>query len=68
MAGFFYAVDFGMLNQLFLAHIELVERTSSLSSAHRPLREPRRPKLSVHLLSVHSGKENAGFKNYHIFK
>ncbi|MDG1929978.1 MAG: hypothetical protein P8I58_01480 [Flavobacteriaceae bacterium] len=31
MAGFFYTVDFGKLNQRFLAHIELVERTSSLS-------------------------------------
>jgi hypothetical protein len=38
MAGFFYAVDFGKLNQLLLAHIELVERTSSLSSAHRACR------------------------------
>jgi hypothetical protein len=38
MTGFFYAVDFGKLNQRFLGHIELVEGTSSLSRAHRACR------------------------------
>jgi hypothetical protein len=55
MARFFYAVDFGKLNQRFLGHIELVEMGTSTS-------------LSVHLLSVHLDKENARLKNYHIFK
>jgi hypothetical protein len=75
MAGFFYAVDFGKLNQLLLAHIELVESTSSLSRAHRACREHielvemgTSTSLSVHLLSVHLDKENARLKNYHIFK
>jgi hypothetical protein len=55
MAGFFYAIDFGKLILLLLAHIELVEMGTSTS-------------LSVHLLSVHLEKENAHLKNYHIFK
>ena len=68
MAGFFYTVDFGKLNQLFLVrielaeftwtlsevevHIELAEFTSSLPSAHRACRV----------------QKNSRFKNYHIFK
>jgi hypothetical protein len=47
MARFFYAVDFGKLNQRFLGHIELVEMGTSTSlSVHLE-------KENAHLKSYH---------------
>ncbi|MDG1929937.1 MAG: hypothetical protein P8L27_05625 [Flavobacteriaceae bacterium] len=58
MAGFFYAVDFGKLNQLFLVRIELAEFTWTLSKVEVHIELAERTKTAVSKIIIYLNKSS----------